>query len=211
MTWDCAHCDDSTCYQGKDCSDFADEVREAYKDKDLGRLHAVSTAIEGTYYMQKSRLEELIIFARDMGYKRLGIAFCIGFASEARTLADILGREFEVSSVCCKCCAIMKEEYNLKKIRDERVESICNPVGQARALDEDGTELNIVLGLCVGHDCIFYQHSKAPVTTLVVKDRVLGHNPVAALYSRYWKNRIDNEELEMRNDPDSGTSFIPNS
>lgn len=26
-------------------------------------------------------------------------------------------------------------------------------------------------------------HSKAPVTVLVVKDRVLGHNPVAALYT----------------------------
>ena len=44
------------------------------------------------------------------------------------------------------------------------------------------TEFNVMIGLCVGHDTIFLQHSAAPVTVLIVKDRVLGHNPVQALY-----------------------------
>lgn len=30
------------------------------------------------------------------------------------------------------------------------------------------------------------KHSQAPVTTLVVKDRVLAHNPAGALYSAYY-------------------------
>ena len=41
---------------------------------------------------------------------------------------------------------------------------------------------NIVIGLCVGHDTLFLRHSKVPTTVMIVKDRVLQHNPVAALY-----------------------------
>ena len=59
---------------------------------------------------------------------------------------------------------------------------MCNPLGQARALDQAGTELNLLLGLCVGHDSLFMRHSVAPVTVLAAKDRVLGHNPLAAIY-----------------------------
>ena len=60
---------------------------------------------------------------------------------------------------------------------------MCNPIHQSRRLNKEETDLNILVGLCVGHDSLFYKYSKAPVTTLVVKDRVLGHNPVAALYT----------------------------
>ena len=58
-------------------------------------------------------------------------------------------------------------------------------------LAEAGTELNVVIGLCVGHDSLFFQHSRVPTTVLVVKDRVTGHNPVAALYtSRSYYRRL---------------------
>ena len=53
---------------------------------------------------------------------------------------------------------------------------------QARYLNSLGTDLNIMMGLCVGHDSLFIRNSEAPVTVMVVKDRVLGHNPAAALY-----------------------------
>ena len=54
---------------------------------------------------------------------------------------------------------------------------------------EFATDINIVMGLCVGHDSLFYKYAEAPSTTLVVKDRVLGNNPVAALYTldSYYK------------------------
>jgi uncharacterized metal-binding protein len=45
--------------------------------------------------------------------------------------------------------------------------------------------LDYLIGLCVGHDSLFFKHSDAPVTVLVAKDRVLGHNPVAALYTSH--------------------------
>ena len=80
----------------------------------------------------------------------------------------------------------------------ERVEAMCNPMAQSLLLNRAGTQLNIILGLCIGHDIIFTQNSKAPVTTLVVKDRVLAHNPVGALYSRYWRNKITRQMDEDR-------------
>lgn len=39
-----------------------------------------------------------------------------------------------------------------------------------------------MLGLCVGHDTLFMKYAKAPMTVLAVKDRVTGHNPLAAVY-----------------------------
>ena len=60
---------------------------------------------------------------------------------------------------------------------------MCNPVMQAKILNKEKTDMNIVMGLCVGHDSLFYKYSEALVTTLVAKDRVMGHNPAAALYT----------------------------
>ena len=54
------------------------------------------------------------------------------------------------------------------------------------------TDLNVIIGLCVGHDSLFIKYSKALVTTLITKDRVLGHNPAAALYTSgfYYKRLL---------------------
>ena len=61
---------------------------------------------------------------------------------------------------------------------------------QARFLSEQGVELYISCGLCVGHDAIFNKNCPGPVTNLAAKDRLLGHNPLAAVYSRYWKKKL---------------------
>lgn len=70
------------------------------------------------------------------------------------------------------------------------VEATCNPVGQALELARCKCDLNVAVGLCVGHDALFAAHGAAPVTTLVVKDRVLGHNPLAALYTNYGRRSL---------------------
>jgi uncharacterized metal-binding protein len=49
-------------------------------------------------------------------------------------------------------------------------------------LNEEKTDFNILLGLCVGHDSLFFKHADAYTTVLAVKDRVTGHNPLAAVY-----------------------------
>ena len=69
---------------------------------------------------------------------------------------------------------------------------MCNPIMQAKLLNDARTDLNVVVGLCVGHDSLFYKYSEAMVTTAVTKDRVLGHNPAAALYTAesYYKKKL---------------------
>jgi uncharacterized metal-binding protein len=55
-----------------------------------------------------------------------------------------------------------------------------------------GCEFNVVMGLCIGDDSLFFRYAKGLTTVLVAKDRVLVHNPLAALqladsyYSRVW-------------------------
>ncbi len=198
-TPDCGRCPDKKCYEGQDCFGLRDEVLQKYEAPEVLKMTRVATGLEGNYYMKLTRLQELIRFAQEMGYERLGVAFCIGFAEEAGTLCDMLSKRFKVSSVCCKACGIEKEKLGLDKIKPDRIEAMCNPVAQATILNQAETQLNIILGLCIGHDIIFTRTCEAPVTTLVVKDRVLAHNPVGALYSGYWRKRIT-QELESGNE-----------
>ncbi len=66
---------------------------------------------------------------------------------------------------------------------------MCNSVTQAKLLNKAKTDLNVLVGLCVGHDSLFIKFSKAPVTVLAAKDRVLAHNPLAALYAGHYFNK----------------------
>ena len=186
----CEKCGHKDCYGGKDCFEIREASLERYEDPVNLEMTRVSTALEGRHYMELCRLEEVMKFAEEMGYRHLGVAFCIGLSDEARVLAEVLKQRFKLTAVCCKTGGIAKEELGLEKIIPDRVEAMCNPAAQALVLARAGTELNLICGLCVGHDIIFTRESAAPVTTLIVKDRLLGHNPAAALYSRYWRKRL---------------------
>ncbi|MFO8192969.1 MAG: DUF1847 domain-containing protein [Bacillota bacterium] len=135
----------------------------------------------------KTRLEEICEFAKKMGYNKLGLAFCGGLKREAYTLVKILeSRGFEVASVICSVGCTPKEKIGIKdseKIYRGQFEAMCSPIAQAEILNESGTDFNILLGLCVGHDSLFFKYAKALTTVFAVKDRVLGHNPLAALYT----------------------------
>jgi uncharacterized metal-binding protein len=182
----CDLCKDNSCYRGESCIDENDGSALLYSGEDR-RIHQAAALIEGKYYMQKTRVEELVLFCREMSYKKLGVAFCIGLQKEANILCSFLRRDFAVSSVCCKICAVSKDLMELKKIDENRAEVMCNPIYQAKKLEECETELNMTVGLCIGHDILFNKHSHVPTTAIIVKDRVLAHNPVGALYSRYYQ------------------------
>jgi uncharacterized metal-binding protein len=143
---------------------------------------------ERPYVMQptKTRIVEVCEFAEKMGYKRLGLAFCIGLKDEARLVEEILmSHGFEVVSVLCKAGRTSKDKIgitNEEKIYRDTDESMCNPIFQAKVLNHEKTDFNILLGLCVGHDSLFFKYADAPTTVLAVKDRVTGHNPLAAVY-----------------------------
>jgi uncharacterized metal-binding protein len=176
------------------------QVREFARQASIQEAECYMNLPEGltTRY---PRVEEIAQFAKKMGYKKLGIASCLGLKDEAEMLTEILeNRGFEVVSVCCKVGGTPKEKIGIapeQKIREpDDFEAMCNPIAQAEILNDAGTDLNIVAGLCVGHDSLFFKYSKAPVTVLVAKDRVFGHNPVMGLYlahSPYYRKLLRKE------------------
>ena len=194
----CALCEDRECYQGKDCFGMQEESRRAFGENlEDTHLSRVATSIESDGYMRWCRVQEVVEFARRMGYTHIGIAFCVGMVNEARAMQKILESEgFRVSSVCCKMGGIEKSELDFKHLREGRYEAICKSIGQALLLNKAGTDLNLIVGLCVGHDILFTKYSEAPVTTVVVKDRVLAHNPAGALYSNYYARNIFNKSAQ---------------
>ena len=188
-----------------------EETLEIYRnDPEQGLIARTSACIEGEFYGRLTRVEETIEFIKRMGYKKIGIASCVGLMRVIqlqrieRTFGEIhvpcvgLMREtsifarilkakgIEYFTVGCKVGAQDKTEIgvpNEKKLNGGcGHESMCNPIMQAKTLAAHGCDFNIVIGLCVGHDTLFLRHSKVPTTVMIVKDRVLQHNPVAALY-----------------------------
>lgn len=165
--------------------DVQARARALYNDPETRRLAYNSALVESEGYCKWTRAQEVVEFARRMGWKKIGIANCIGLLDLTNVLTGILeSHGFEVISVACKNGSIPKEEIGLtdaQKLKPGGFEPACNPVAQAELLNAHGSEFNVVMGLCIGHDSLFFKHAKAPTTVLVTKDRVLGHNPVAAL------------------------------
>ena len=172
------------------------DLQWALERYDEGRNHDIMVAsaeVEFEGYCQWTRVQEIMEFARKIGAKKIGIANCIGLINEARTFARILRTNgFEPYAIICKVAGKEKSSIGIPKQCEEIGAAMCNPILQARLLNEAKTDLNVVIGLCVGHDSLFYKYSDAYVTTLVTKDRVTGNNPAAALYTAgsYYKKKF---------------------
>jgi len=163
-----------------------------HRDGDIARAAA---EVEGTYYGKLTRVEEIIAFANRIGARRIGIATCIGLIQETRLFVKVLkAHGLESYTVLCKVGSVDKTEIGISddlKVKKGSFEAICNPILQAKLLNEQETDLNVIVGLCVGHDSLFIKHSNALVTTLITKDRVTGHNPAVALYtSNFYYQRL---------------------
>ena len=193
MKCDCANCKTHVCYtKGANCTGAdREEVKALYTEEERKIMEAAAY-VEGTFYSNITRLEETAEFAKAMSYKKIGMAFCIGLNAEAKYIARYYEKQgFEFYSVCCKNCSIPKKDLGLKQVKPELDhEAMCNPKMQAKFLEEQGVELFISCGLCVGPDTIFTMNCPAPVTPLAAKARVLAHNPLGAIYSRYWKRKL---------------------
>lgn len=174
--------------------------------KDFARLASIQEAecyewVPEGRRAKNTRIQELIQFARKCGFKKLGLAFCGGLSYEGRRLTEILeNKGFEVVSVRCKVGAIPKERIGIKP--EEKIaapdqwESMCNPITQAEFLNAANVDLAIMLGLCIGHDTLFIKYCRVPMTVIAVKDRVTGHNPLAALYlsGSYYRTLMSKAE-----------------
>lgn len=173
-----------------------EDLQWALERYEEGRNHDIMVAsaeVEYEGYCQWTRVQEIMEFARKIGAHKIGIANCIGLINEARTFARILrANGFQPYSVICKVAGKAKSSIGIPAQCEEIGAAMCNPILQARLLNQAGTDLNVVIGLCVGHDSLFYRYSDAYVTTLVTKDRVTGNNPVATLYTAtsYYKKKF---------------------
>lgn len=176
---------------------------ERYEENNNKAIMITSAEVEYEGYCKWTRVQEIMEFARKIGAKRIGIANCIGLINEARIFAKILrANGFEPLSVICKVAGQRKTSVGIPAECESIGAAMCNPILQARLLNEAHTDLNVVIGLCVGHDSLFYKYSDAYTTTLVTKDRVTGNNPAATLYtanSYYHKKFLGNDDRRNNN------------
>jgi uncharacterized metal-binding protein len=167
---------------------------EYYKtDEFIKKSTNVASIVEAKGYMAWPRLKDTIEYAKGMGFKKIGLASCVALQKETEKAAEILlNYGFEVCSVCCKTGSINKlnvgvpKEYSMMSKTGYSIGFVtCNPVAQALILNKTKTDLNLIVGLCVGHDINFTRLSDAPVTTFIAKDRSSPHNPATVLYTHY--------------------------
>lgn len=172
------------------------QIKDAYMEEYNNEIMVQTAKIQAEYYEKLTRVEETILFSREMGVKKIGIATCTALLKESMTLARILrAHGFQVFSACCKVGAIDKKDIGIPEESIKHGPNICNPIMQAQILNAEKTDLNIVMGLCVGHDVLFHKYIEGPTTTMVVKDRVTGHNPAAPLYTThsFYKKLLNGE------------------
>jgi len=197
MDVQCSYCAKKSCFMGdvsnapefcpsKLAPETLKEVRAKLEDPEIQKM-AQDVAKTWKGIDKKNRVELTMEYARNRGYNRLGLAFCVGLSYEAELLSNIFINEgFDVISVSCMCGSLSSDDVGLPeedKIVSGSRQPMCNPIGQAAILDEGGSELSVLLGLCVGDDVLFIKHSKSPVTVIGVKDYALAHNSLGALYT----------------------------
>lgn len=162
-------------------------------------VNASMTGNEGKA-ARNPRIVEMIELCRKMGYHHIGIACCTGWAEEAELCAKLFRKEgFLVESVICSCGSINEADLGVPLPAPEQCDAegfslACNPVGQAMLLNKAGTEFNILLGLCVGHDSLFLRYTNTLTTVLTVKERRFAHNPIAGIY--YAASKMKEEPRE---------------
>ena len=173
-------------------------VEKSRKDPEIRRVNIACEEVlkrgANSQGYQWTRIRELIEYARILRYKKIGIAGCVGLTEESKLLARILTEAgFQVVLVGCMAGGAPRAKFGLKE-RKSGSHFACNPIMQAEVLNREKTELNVMVGLCLGHDILFIRYSEADVTPLIVKDRVTGHNPIAALYTSrsYYQKKLWN-------------------
>jgi uncharacterized metal-binding protein/predicted Fe-Mo cluster-binding NifX family protein len=184
---DCFACRDHLCLQGSPCA--ADKYANDFHgfDQEIVRVLEASLDVSSERERTLCRLSELIYFCLEMRYQRLGLAYCVDLQEPAETLARVLRRFFVVHPVCCKIGGVVvSDPTTAPQGKWAQRQVACNPRGQAEVLNRIGTDINVLVGLCIGTDCLFSRFSDAPVTTLFVKDKSLANNPIGAVYSDYY-------------------------
>jgi len=191
---DCIACLDRVCLSGGQCAGVVADLHCATGSNEHTQILDVATDITWETERRLCRVAEFVHFCHGMEYEHVGVAFCVELFRETQILTHLLRRYLRVTPVCCK---IGGQQVAEPQGAPRGAHIACNPLGQASELNRVGTDINTVVGLCMGCDLLFARHSLAPVTTLFVKDRSLANNPVGALYSHYYLTElVDQTRME---------------
>ncbi len=191
---DCLDCKERVCLRGEECYLGLMSSGDDLSGERLRILQSV-TSMTNKHERKMCRLAELVSFCLEMKYERVGIAFCMDLLEQAEIVAGVLRMFFEVFPVCCQVVGSgEKKALPDNRAGSDRVQQPgripCNPVVQAEILNRVNTDLNVMIGLSLGADCLFTQASRAPVTTLFVKDMQVEDNPICVAYSKNYFEEI---------------------
>jgi len=191
--FDCLHCDEKACLRGGSCPAVD---RSILVEASTEISHLLDTSMDIAFEEERTlcRLAELVYFCLGMKYRRLGVAYCVDLEEPAEILTALLRRFFQVVPVCCKVDGLTVSDTAMgfgDRAHEQPPKMIaCNPLVQAAVLNAARTDFNVLVGLCMGVDSVFSEASKAPVTTIFVKDKSLANNPIGAIYSEHYLRQI---------------------
>jgi uncharacterized metal-binding protein len=176
-----------------------EKAREVYADPEVVDLYTAACVVGKKNDGYRPRIKEALDFAREMKFSRVGFAACVAFGRELEVIRQLFEQEgIEIFSAGCQIGRSSATDRGLRHLEAYPDNSTCNPVAQAEILNKAQTQLNFIIGLCMGHDILFTRYSRAPVSTLIVKDRLLGNNPAAAIYG--WHARRSLFKLRRSDD-----------
>ena len=168
-------------------SDELDRSVKEYSKKGVVDIYKAACVVRAHNDGMTPRIEEALLYAKELKLRKIGFAACVSMVSELDLLVRLFTKEgFKVYTVGCQIGGADATKRGVPEVQGYSA-STCHTIAQAEILNKEKTELNFIVGLCMGHDILFSQYSQAPVSTLIVKDRVTGHNPAAALYG--WHRR----------------------
>jgi len=181
LNMDCTRCSTKGCRVSEPCNDRSSEyLNEYHTEEAAATIKAASELVDNGRAGTLNRLEEIIEYAREKGYRTLGIAYCYGMEKEAGLLRNYLQRTGGFRTVMVSCTVDGVKECQVDPSKCDQSVS-CNPLGQANAINHSDAEFTIMMGLCLGHDILFQKKLRTDFTTWLVKDRVTKHRPLDAL------------------------------
>ena len=192
-------CTQMGCWRGEDkgipsycqANHYVTEIEKAkdeYADPDVVDIYTAACVVGKKNDGYRPRIEEALDFAKEMKFSRVGFAACVAFGRELTVIGKLFEEAgIEVFSAGCQIGRVSATDRGLPHLEEYPDNSPCNPIAQAEILNKEQTQLNYIIGLCMGHDILFSSYSRAPVSTLIVKDRLLANNPAAAVYG--WHAR----------------------
>jgi len=179
----CVQCSPKYCRSTDSCGAEkfnTEELNLEYNDAQNQKIvQAAAALVDNGLAGNLTRLQEMILFIKSMGYKKIGLAYCYGMEEQAGRLRHIFKNEgIQLSTVSCTVGGLSQKNVNSSSCINN---VSCNPIGQAKQLNAEGVDFVIVMGICLGHDVLLQKNLKADFTTFVVKDRVNNHKPLLAL------------------------------